>query len=109
LTLKSKTVLATIWGHYFELSIRPVGVPPELASALATEPHVHVLEFVRQYIDQSGQLFEVAVSIHPADRFDYSIFDPAVAAQRVTNRPRRIRPHSNYAAARPTSPVADRG
>ncbi|MEC4722820.1 GntR family transcriptional regulator [Noviherbaspirillum sp. CPCC 100848] len=52
-------------------SIRAVGVPKELAPLLGTSPEAHALEFVRQYIDQSDSMFEVAVSIHPADRFTY--------------------------------------
>lgn len=53
-------------------TIHAVGVPKELASVLGTEPNAHALEFVRQYIDQSDRLFEVVVSVHPADRFAYS-------------------------------------
>lgn len=53
-------------------SIRAVGVPKEMAALLGTQPDAHALEFVRQYVDQSDRLFEVAVSIHPADRFVHS-------------------------------------
>jgi DNA-binding GntR family transcriptional regulator len=53
-------------------TVRAVGVPAKLAAALGTEPDAHALEFVRQYYDQSGSLFEVAVSLHPADRFSYT-------------------------------------
>jgi GntR family transcriptional regulator len=53
-------------------SIRAVGVPKEMAAVLGTQPDAHALEFVRQYVDQSDRLFEVAVSIHPADRFVHS-------------------------------------
>jgi GntR family transcriptional regulator len=53
-------------------TVRAVGVPPDLAQKLGTEPDAHALEFVRQYYDQSGSLFEVAVSIQPADRFSYT-------------------------------------
>jgi DNA-binding GntR family transcriptional regulator len=53
-------------------TVRAVGVPAALAPALGTEPGAHALEFIRQYYDQSNVLFEVAVSLHPADRFSYS-------------------------------------
>ncbi|ANN67019.1 GntR family transcriptional regulator [Bordetella bronchialis] len=53
-------------------TVRAVGVPATLAETLGTEPGAHALEFVRQYYDQTGQLFEVAVSLHPADRFSYT-------------------------------------
>lgn len=51
---------------------RAVGVPADLAEKLGTEPNAHALEFVRQYYDQSDQLIEVAISLHPADRYVYT-------------------------------------
>ena len=53
-------------------TVRAVGVPAPLAQTLGTEPGAHALEFVRRYYDQSDRLFEVVVSLHPADRFSYS-------------------------------------
>ncbi|CAM3630429.1 GntR family transcriptional regulator [Bordetella sputigena] len=53
-------------------TVRAVGVPAAIAQSLGTAPDAHALEFVRQYYDQSDKLFEVAVSLHPADRFSYT-------------------------------------
>ncbi|NUA31487.1 GntR family transcriptional regulator [Cupriavidus basilensis] len=53
-------------------TVRAVGVPAALAEVLGTAPDAHALEFVRRYFDQSDRLFEVVVSLHPADRFTYS-------------------------------------
>ena len=53
-------------------TVRAVGVPAGLADKLGAQEGDHALEFVRQYYDQSGALFEVAVSLQPADRFSYT-------------------------------------
>ncbi|AOB31243.1 GntR family transcriptional regulator [Bordetella sp. H567] len=53
-------------------TVRAVGVPAALAQTFGTTTDAHALEFVRQYYDQSDTLFEVAVSLHPADRFSYT-------------------------------------
>ncbi|MBO9355640.1 GntR family transcriptional regulator [Bordetella petrii] len=53
-------------------TVRAVGVPAELADKLSAQEGDHALEFVRQYYDQSSTLFEVAVSLQPADRFSYT-------------------------------------
>ncbi|NYI02312.1 GntR family transcriptional regulator [Cupriavidus plantarum] len=53
-------------------TVRAIGIPAALARTLGTEPGAYALEFVRRYYDQSDRLFEVVVSVHPADRFSYS-------------------------------------
>lgn len=53
-------------------TIEAVGVPPEVASELRAEPHSPALKVVRHYLDQGGQVFEISVTIHPADRFRFS-------------------------------------
>lgn len=53
-------------------TVRAVGVPAELVDKLGAEAGAHALEFVREYYDQSGALFEVAISVQPADRFSYT-------------------------------------
>ena len=43
------------------------------ADALAAEPGAPALRIVRRYLGGGGQPFEVSVSVHPADRFTYSM------------------------------------
>lgn len=51
--------------------IRATSMPEEAAAALGVKPGSVALEFTRQYFDESGTLFEVAVSVHAGDRFVY--------------------------------------
>jgi len=53
-------------------TVQAVGVPAELSATLGAEPGSHALQFTRRYYDQMNELFQVAVSLHPADRFSYS-------------------------------------
>jgi GntR family transcriptional regulator len=53
--------------------IRAAGVPERIAQALASEPDSHALEIVRHYVDQRGIVFEVTVSVFPAERFTYAL------------------------------------
>ncbi len=53
-------------------TVRAIGVPDEMAPTLGVPPNAHALQFVRQYLDQSSELFQVSVSVHPADRSAYS-------------------------------------
>lgn len=52
--------------------IRAIGVPERLAERLEVAVDAHALEFTRQYFDHTGDLFQVAVSVHPAERSAYS-------------------------------------
>ncbi|MFJ3048226.1 GntR family transcriptional regulator [Herbaspirillum chlorophenolicum] len=53
--------------------IRAVGVPERFAEALGVEADSHALEITRHYLDQDGEVFEVTVSVFPADRFTYAL------------------------------------
>ncbi|QYD69295.1 GntR family transcriptional regulator [Paraburkholderia edwinii] len=53
--------------------IRAVGVPARLAKPLAVEADGHALEITRHYVDQHGAVFEVTVSVFPANRFTYAL------------------------------------
>jgi len=46
-------------------------VPDELAGTLNAEAGSPALRIIRRYYDAAGWLFEVSVSVHPADRFSY--------------------------------------
>ena len=46
-------------------------VPDALASVLNCAPGSPALRIIRRYYDPAGWLFEVSVSVHPADRFSY--------------------------------------
>lgn len=49
--------------------IRAITVPDAVTSSLQVEPGTTALKIVRWYLDAAGQVFEISVSIHPADRF----------------------------------------
>jgi len=48
-------------------------VPAAHATALQAEPESPALRIVRRYLATGGRLVEASVSIHPADRFHYSM------------------------------------
>lgn len=53
--------------------IKAVGVPRYAAKALGVEQDSHALEVTRWYVSESGNPFEVTVSVFPADRFTYGL------------------------------------
>ncbi|WLI88164.1 GntR family transcriptional regulator [Massilia sp. R2A-15] len=53
--------------------IRAMTVPAHLALALHVEPGSPALKIIRWYLDAAGQVFEMSVSVHPADRFAVSM------------------------------------
>ncbi|HEU0203879.1 MAG TPA: GntR family transcriptional regulator [Burkholderiaceae bacterium] len=54
-------------------TIEAVGVPAELAEELKSKPGSPALKIVRRYLDQTGAMFEVSVTIHPTKRFRLSM------------------------------------
>lgn len=48
-------------------------IDAELARKLQVKPGASALKIVRRYFDAEGKLFEVSVSVHPADRFAVSM------------------------------------
>ncbi|MGO9289100.1 MAG: GntR family transcriptional regulator [Polyangia bacterium] len=53
--------------------IRAVTVSRTMARALRSESGTAALKIVRRYLDAAGKMFEVSVSVHPADRFFVSM------------------------------------
>ena len=53
--------------------VQAVLVPERLAEALETQAGTPALRIVRHYLDPAGAAFEISVTIHPADRFTFSI------------------------------------
>lgn len=49
--------------------IRAITVPDAMTSSLQVEPETPALKIIRWYLDAAGQVFEISVSTHPADRF----------------------------------------
>jgi len=49
--------------------IEAATIPAEIAAALQVPPQAPALKITRHYVDASGQLLEISVSLHPADRF----------------------------------------
>lgn len=52
--------------------IRAVGIAEPLAVALKAKAGAHALEIRRQYILSPGDLAEISISVHPADRYSYT-------------------------------------
>jgi GntR family transcriptional regulator len=53
--------------------VQAVLVPERLAEALKTHAGSPALRIVRHYLDPASAAFEISVTIHPADRFTFSI------------------------------------
>lgn len=54
-------------------TIEAAVVPPHLADKLKAKAGSPALKIVRHYLDGAGEAFEVSVTIHPADRFTFSM------------------------------------
>jgi GntR family transcriptional regulator len=53
--------------------IRAVTVPDAMALPLQVAPGTTALKIIRWYLDAAGQVFEISVSVHPAERFAVSM------------------------------------
>lgn len=53
--------------------VNAVSMPRELADALHAEAGAPALRIVRRYLDSADVAFEISVSLHPADRFTFSM------------------------------------
>lgn len=53
--------------------VSAVTLSAELATALQAELDSPALRITRRYFDASGEVFEITCSIHPADRFSFSM------------------------------------
>lgn len=53
--------------------VTAVTLRPQEARQLRAEPGVAALRIVRRFVARQHGLFEVSVSVHPADRFEYSL------------------------------------
>lgn len=54
-------------------TLRATAIPKHLADALQAEPGSPALELERVYISDRDKPIEIAFSIHPAERFSYSV------------------------------------
>ena len=48
-------------------------IPERLAAELETQAGTLALKMLRRYLDSAGEVFEISITIHPADRFTFSI------------------------------------
>ncbi|MES2264852.1 MAG: GntR family transcriptional regulator [Pseudomonadota bacterium] len=53
--------------------VQAVPVPAALAQALETPAGSPALKIVRRYLDPSNAAFEISISLHPMDRFTFSM------------------------------------
>jgi len=70
------TLVEKISGRRFNeirQDISAVGVSRDLADPLKVAPGAHALSIRRQYLFSSNEMAEVSLSIHPADRYSYSM------------------------------------
>lgn len=51
--------------------VKGMCLPKGLAAELKAEPGSAALKVIRRYLDSSDEVFEISVSIHPADRFTF--------------------------------------
>ncbi|MGO4204264.1 GntR family transcriptional regulator [Rhodococcus sp. TAF43] len=56
-----------------EQRIRACALPKGLAAQLKAEAGSPCLEITRRYVESSGAVAQVTVSIHPGDRFDFNV------------------------------------
>lgn len=70
-TLVSTLIERRYGRHVAEIRqvIRAMTIGEEMARALQVSPGMAGLEILRQYFDAAGQIFEVSLTVHPADRF----------------------------------------
>jgi hypothetical protein len=47
-------------------------IPPHLALPLTAKSGTAALRIIRRYFDHTGQVFEMSVTVHSADRFTFS-------------------------------------
>ncbi|CAG9268766.1 GntR family transcriptional regulator [Paraburkholderia unamae] len=58
---------------HIQQEIHAVAVDAALAGELNVDAGTPALKIIRRYMDSSNQIFEISVSIHPADRFTFSM------------------------------------
>lgn len=56
-----------------EQRIRACALPAELADLLAAPAGSPCLEITRHYVEASGRVFQSTLSLHPADRFEFTL------------------------------------
>jgi DNA-binding GntR family transcriptional regulator len=53
--------------------IKGVCLSRAMAAELGAEPGGAALKVIRRYLDSADEVFEISVSIHPADRFTFAM------------------------------------
>ena len=59
--------------HTIEQRMRAATVPDSMVDLLHTTAGSPVLRMTRRYLDRAGDPFEITVSVHPAERFEYAV------------------------------------
>jgi DNA-binding GntR family transcriptional regulator len=70
------SLIETLFGRrvaHVRQEVGAISLPPKLAATLHAEPGSPALKIVRRYSDSSRSIFEVTVTVHPADRFKLSM------------------------------------
>lgn len=70
------TLIETRYGkriEQVEQEIRAVSIAEPMARALQVDAGTTALKIIRWYSDAAGEIFEVSISLHPADRFSVSM------------------------------------
>jgi GntR family transcriptional regulator len=53
--------------------VQAILLTKKLAGKMGTDPGLPALRILRRYLDQAGEAFEISVTVHPADRFTFSM------------------------------------
>ena len=69
------TIIEQAYGIYvaeIDQEIRAIAVPARIAPCSSCEPETPALEITRHYRDHAGRVFEITISVQPAERFSYA-------------------------------------
>ena len=66
-------------------SIMAVAISPALADELRVTPGSPALKIVRRYVDRVGEAFETTISIHPAERYTFSMASKRASLAQESN------------------------
>ncbi|WP_027474087.1 GntR family transcriptional regulator [Curvibacter gracilis] len=70
------TLIEQRFGHRIarvRQDVRAIHLPEKTAELLQAEPGMPALQLIRHYIDASDKTFEISVTVHPSDRFTFTM------------------------------------
>ena len=58
---------------WLQQDVQAIAIPKALGDELRADAGSPALKITRRYLDAAAQAFEISVSVHPADRFTFSM------------------------------------